>query len=78
MNSVVLHFASRSCGILQEGKKMGLKKISVVLLFPGFVNGCASIGPGTMARDRFDCTTAISDWWKAQMLLNVASPDPAL
>ena len=57
---------------------MGLKKISVVLLFPGFVNGCASIGPGTMTRDRFDYTTAISDSWKAQMLHNVASPNPAL
>jgi hypothetical protein len=35
------------------------------------LNGCASIGPGTVARDRFDYTTAISDSWKAQMLLNV-------
>ena len=50
---------------------MGLKKMSVVLLILGFVNGCASIGPSTVARDRFDYTTAISDSWKAQMLLNV-------
>ena len=57
---------------------MGLKKISIVLLFLGFLNGSASIGPGTRARDRFDYTTAISDSWKAQMLLNVASPNPAL
>jgi hypothetical protein len=50
---------------------MGLKEICALLLFLGFVSGCASIGPATMARDRFDYTTAISDSWKAQMLLNV-------
>jgi hypothetical protein len=33
--------------------------------------GCASIGPRTVARDRFDYITAISDSWKAQMLLNM-------
>ncbi len=33
--------------------------------------GCASIGPRTVARDRFDYITAISDSWKAQMLLNL-------
>ena len=33
--------------------------------------GCASIGPGTMTRDRFDYVTAISDSWKSQMLFNL-------
>lgn len=33
--------------------------------------GCASIGPGTVNRDRFDYTTAISDSWKSQMLVNI-------
>jgi len=33
--------------------------------------GCTGIGPGTVARDRFDYATAISDSWKAQMLLNM-------
>jgi hypothetical protein len=50
---------------------MGLKNISAILLFLGFVSGCASIGPATVARDRFDYITAISDSWKAQMLLNL-------
>lgn len=35
------------------------------------LGGCASIGPGTVARDRFDYITAISDSWKSQMLLNL-------
>ena len=33
--------------------------------------GCTSIGPGTVARDRFDYSTAISDSWKRQILLNI-------
>ena len=32
--------------------------------------GCAGIGPNTVARDRFDYITALSDSWKSQMLLN--------
>ena len=42
----------------------------MILIFAG-LNGCASIGPGTVARDRFDYITAISDSWKSQMLLNL-------
>jgi hypothetical protein len=34
------------------------------------VAGC-SIGPSTMARDRFDYSAAVSESWKRQMLLNV-------
>jgi hypothetical protein len=35
------------------------------------LTGCASIGPRTVARDRFDYITAISSSWKSQMLLNL-------
>ena len=35
------------------------------------LSGCTSIGPGTIGRDRFDYTTAISESWKNQMLLNM-------
>src|SRR5262245_19802621 len=33
--------------------------------------GCASIGPGTVARDRYDYSDSISESWKRQMLLNI-------
>ena len=33
--------------------------------------GCAAIGPGSVSRDRFDYTTALSDSWKTQMLFNI-------
>ncbi len=36
-----------------------------------FLTGCATIGPGTIPRDRFDYTTAIGESWKNQMLLNI-------
>jgi hypothetical protein len=41
--------------------------IPVLLTFMG----CAAIGPHTVARDRFDYTSAISGSWKAQMLVNM-------
>ena len=33
--------------------------------------GCAGVGPPTIARDRFDYVSAISESWKRQMLLNL-------
>src|SRR5262245_3157261 len=35
------------------------------------ISGCASSGPTTVNRDRFDYVTAISESWKKQMLLNI-------
>jgi hypothetical protein len=35
------------------------------------IAGCATIGPESVTRDRFDYNTAISDSWKEQTLLNI-------
>lgn len=35
------------------------------------LTGCASIGPPTVVRDRYDYVAAISESWKRQMLLNL-------
>ncbi len=54
---------------------MILKKFCFPLLVAALILmlsfGCAGIGPKTVARDRFDYITAISDSWKKQMLLNL-------
>lgn len=41
-------------------------------LFGGlFITGCSHLGPGTVATDRFDYSSAIADSWKQQTLLNI-------
>ena len=44
---------------------------SVVALSAMFLTGCRSIGPGTVARDRYDYSSSISESWKRQTLLNI-------
>jgi len=50
-------------------RKAGLLVLAVGLLLAGA--GCKSIGPGTVARDRYDYSSAISESWKRQTLLNI-------
>ncbi len=45
-------------------------KFALALIALGLA-GCASVGPSTVARDRFDYVEAISDSWKRQMMLNL-------
>lgn len=53
---------------------MGKQNLSCWILIgiAGFIfTGCASIGPDSVTRDRFQFTAAISDSWESQMLLNL-------
>jgi hypothetical protein len=47
-----------------------MKQALLLLTTLGLV-GCASIGPGTVTRDRIDYTGAVAESWKSQMLLNL-------
>jgi len=50
-----------------------IKKLLLIVLSLSVLalSGCASIGPSSIARDRFDYVGAIGDSWKQQMLLNL-------
>jgi len=47
-----------------------MKALTLIFISTLALSGCA-VGPGTVARDRFDYTAAISDSWKQQMLFNM-------
>ncbi len=51
-------------------QKLLVPILGMAMVF-ALLTGCASIGPGSVARDRFDYTTAVADSWKRQMLLNI-------
>ena len=44
---------------------------TVLAIIVLFLSGCTHMGPKTVARDRFDYNTAISNSWKEQTLLNI-------
>jgi hypothetical protein len=52
--------------IRRTGAHAGFFLLALVLFA-----GCASVGPSTMTRDRFDYTAAVAESWKSQMLLNL-------
>jgi hypothetical protein len=51
----------------------GLRINALLLAVVGLsiVSGCRSIGPATVARDRYDYSSSISESWKRQTLLNI-------
>jgi hypothetical protein len=48
-----------------------LKQLAPLALIVCALAGCASIGPGTIARDRLDYDQAVTTSWKRTMLLNL-------
>lgn len=44
---------------------------AILLISSMGLTSCASIGPGTLQRDRFNYLNAISESWKSQILLNL-------
>jgi hypothetical protein len=46
-------------------------KVFYLGLLIAILTGCASIGPGTVSRDRFDYNASITESWKRQILLNI-------
>jgi hypothetical protein len=54
-------------------KSSGSKLFAAALAMAGALTicGCKSIGPGTVARDRSDYSSSISESWKRQTLLNI-------
>ena len=62
------------CGSTQwplpgEQRRIALKLLPALVLT--IVTGCQGIGPATVARDRFDYSSSISESWKRQTLLNI-------
>ncbi|MBI4522296.1 MAG: hypothetical protein HY695_00615 [Deltaproteobacteria bacterium] len=54
-----------------HGNGLQGKTLFVVFLLMIGLNGCASIGPGTIGRDRLNYEQAIAESWKRQMLDNL-------
>src|SRR5690349_18442714 len=44
---------------------------AMLAIFALLLAGCKSIGPATVARDRYDYSSSISESWKRQTLLNI-------
>jgi hypothetical protein len=59
---------------VSAGMRMAMTKAvthMILTLAVLLLAGCSAIGPPTVARDRFDYVSAISESWKQQMLLNL-------
>src|ERR1700742_4358914 len=52
---------------MRTRRGLGLSLLVMVLA----AAGCASIGPGTVPRDRLDYISAVGESWKEQTLLNI-------
>ena len=62
------------CGTNQwplSGEQRRVALILLPALALAIITGCQGIGPATVARDRFDYSSSISESWKRQTLLNI-------
>jgi hypothetical protein len=57
--------------IIHKSIRFKIAAWSALCIFTLSAIGCAGIGPKTIARDRFDYVSAISESWKRQTLLNL-------
>ena len=63
--------ARASDGLRRWGKGQALARCGLLALMLFALAACASLGPGSVTRDRFDYTAAVAESWKTQMLLNL-------
>lgn len=56
---------------LSKGSGLLTGRYALAFALASSLGGCASIGPGTVPRDRFDYVQAITESWKRQNLLNI-------
>lgn len=47
------------------------RRLALALLLPAALGACATIGPASIPRDRFDYSDALAQSWKRQALLNI-------
>lgn len=50
---------------------MNCSRLFLIPLMVATLAGCTSLGPGSVARDRFDYNEALAESWKRQILLNI-------
>ncbi|MCM8626443.1 MAG: hypothetical protein NFW05_10840, partial [Candidatus Accumulibacter sp.] len=50
--------------MLNVRRLLGLLRLSLLLVMPGLFSGCATIGAGSINRDRLDYVEALASSWK--------------
>lgn len=60
----------KGCAVMTDITFRTVAAVILACLLP-FAAGCVGVGSSTINRDRFDYTTALSDSWKSQMLVNI-------